>query len=172
MAAHRTYVRRFVAILQMTAVAAVPDLHGGLLEDLVVLQVLHQLQVTFIVGLLNLTHSGEHIRDAVEALLPGLLGHALVHGGPLLMLALGGGHQVLRGGADAAQFLEPELGMLLLIAGGLLEECGDLLKAVLPGLAGIISILVPGLALAGKCLPQVGFGLAAFQFHNKAPFKK
>ena len=88
------------------------------------------------------------------------------------MLALSGGHQVLRGGADAAQLLEPELGMLFLIAGGLLEECGDLLKAVLPGLAGIISILVPGLALAGKCLPQVGFGLAAFQFQNKAPFKK
>ena len=88
------------------------------------------------------------------------------------MLALSGGHQVLRGGADAAQFLEPELGMLLLIAGGLLEERSDLLKAVLPGLAGLISILVPGLALAGKCLPQVGFGLASFQFHNKAPFKK
>ena len=41
-------------------------------------------------GLLNLAHAGKHVSDAVEALFPGLLGHALVHRGPFLMLTLGG----------------------------------------------------------------------------------
>ena len=170
MVADGTYVGGLVAILQVPAVAAVPDLDGGLLEDLVVLQVLQQLQVALVVRLLDLTHGGEEVSDAVEALLAGLFCHALVHAGPLVVLAFGGGHQVLGGGADATQLLEPELGVLLLVAGGLLEERGDLLEAVLPGLAGVIGVLVSGLAFAGKCLPQVGFGLATLQFHCCAPF--
>ena len=79
MAAHGTYLGGLVAILQVAAVAAVPHLHGGLLEDLVVLQVLHQLQVPLVVGLLNLAHAGEHVSDAVEALFPGLLRKGGVH---------------------------------------------------------------------------------------------
>ena len=56
--------------------------------------------------------------------------------------------------------------MLLLVVGGLLEERSDLLKPVLAGLAGVVGVLVPGLALTGESFPQVGLGLAAFQFHE------
>ena len=115
--------------------------------------------------LLDGAHHLEQGGDAVEALLTSGLGHLLVHGGPLLVLAGGGRPQVFGGGADAAQLLEPHLGVLLLIVGGLLEDGGDLLIAVLLGLAGEVGVLVAGLALAGESGPQIGFGLASLEFH-------
>ena len=80
------------------------------------------------------------------------------------MLALGGGHQVLGGGADAAQLLEPQLGVLLLVVGGLLEERGDLLKPVLADLARVVGVLVPGLALTAESFQQVDLGHDAYTF--------
>ena len=82
------------------------------------------------------------------------------------MLAGSGGNQILLGGADAAQGLEPQLGVLLLIQSGLLEDGCDLLIAVLLGLAGEIVILVAGLRFSRECDPEIGFGLAAFEFHT------
>ena len=85
------------------------------------------------------------------------------------MLALGGGDQVLSGGADAAQSLEPELGVLLLVAGGLLEDGRDLLIALFAGLAGEVGVLVAGLGLPRERFPEIGFRLADLELHNMPP---
>ena len=101
-----------------------------------------------------------------EALLLGLLGEGGVHVGPLVVLALGCGEQVCGGVAQATQGLEPHLGVLLLVVGGLLEDHGDLLVAGLLCDACEIGVLVAGLGLAGERGSQILFSLAAFQFHN------
>ena len=95
--------------------------------------------------LLDFGYPLEQGGDVEEALLPGLLGHGGVHVGPLEVLAGGGGFQVLGGGADAAQQLKPDLGVLLLIGGGLLKELSNLDVALLLGLGGEVGVLVPGL---------------------------
>ena len=56
--------------------------------------------------------------------------------------------------------LVPELGMLLLVAGGLGEEGGNLLIAVLLRLRGIVLIFYTGLSLARKSSGKVLKGLA------------
>ena len=50
------------------------------------------------------------------------LRHLGVHLGPFLVLACSGSHQVLLSAADAVQGLEPQLGVLLLIQSGFLED--------------------------------------------------
>ena len=76
--------------------------------DLVVLQVLHQLAVPLVVGSQS-APTDEHVSDAVKPSSgPPRPACIEVHSS----CALGGGHQVLGGGADAAQLLEPQLGVL------------------------------------------------------------
>src|SRR5699024_7327963 len=107
--------------------------------------------------------------DLVKALLLRLGGHAGVHRGMLLILTGGGHLQAGQGIGDLAVFhqeLEPDLGMLLLIVGGIVENGRDLLVAFLFGLGCKIGILVAGLALACESFPQVFLGLAAFEFHH------
>ncbi|CAN4036508.1 TraG P-loop domain-containing protein, partial [Dysosmobacter welbionis] len=106
-----------------------------------------------------------------EALLLGGLRHLGVHLGPFLVLACSGSHQVLLSAADAVQGLEPQLGVLLLIQSGFLEDGRDLLVALFLGLAGKIVVLVPGLGLPGERDPQIGFRLAALQFHVSDSFQ-
>ena len=90
MAADGAHSGSLQTVLQMAAVAAVPDLDVGPLEDLAVGEVLGQLHVALLVALLDLAHSGEGVGQSVEALLPGGLGHLLIHLGPLFVLTLGG----------------------------------------------------------------------------------
>ena len=151
--------------LHMAAVAAEPHDLLALLEDLALLQVVQQLQIALLVGLLDLAHALELSGQGQEALLLGGAGHLGVHLGPLLVLASGGSRQVLLGGADAVQGLEPQLGVLLLIQRGLLEDGRDLLVALFLGLAGKIVVLVPCLRLSRERDPQIGLGLASLQFH-------
>ena len=158
--------------MDVAAVAALPHILVAALEDHALFQVLQQLQVALLVLLLNLAHALEQEGQLGKALLLGGLGHLLIHLGPLFVLAGGGGLQVGGGVADAAQLLEPQLRVLLLVAGGFGEDCGDLLEALLLGLAGKIGVLVAGHALTGKCFPEIGFRLAALQFHvNDLPSK-
>jgi len=117
--------------------------------------------------LLDLGNLGEQERDVVKALLLGLLGHGGIHVGPLVVLTLGGSLQVLRSGADAAQQLEPDLSVLLLVGSGLLKDLGDLHIAVLLRLGGKVGVLVAGLGLSGKSGPQVLLGLATLQFRHR-----
>ena len=123
----------------MAAVAAFPHLHLALGEDLLGLDVVQQGAVTFLMVFLNGGHTTELGGQLGEALGLGGTGKAFVHIRPLVVLAGGGSGQVLGGGADAVQLLEPQLGMLLLVLGGLQEEGGNLLKAVCRKRAAICS---------------------------------
>jgi len=64
------------------------------------------------------------------------------------------------------QQLEPQLGVLLLVAGSLGEDACDLLIPVLLGAGGLVRILGLALGFTGKRGHQVFFGLRAFQIHN------
>lgn len=74
------------------------------------------------------------------------------------------------GDGTAAQQLEPDLGMLLLVAGGLLKDGSQLLIAFLLGHAGKVGVLVACLALACKGFPQVFLGLGTLEFHTLFSF--
>ena len=89
-----------------------------------------------------------------------------IHVGPLVVFPLGGGLQVLLGGADAVQQFEPDLGVFLLVGSRLLKQLGDLDIAVLSGLRGKVVILGAGLGLPGKGGAQVLLGLASLQFRH------
>ena len=126
----------------VTAVAALPNLDLALGEDLGHLHVLQQGAIALLMVLL---HSGDETETGgqlMEALLLGGLGEAVIHIGPLVVLALGGGQQVLCGIAQQTQLLEPQLGVLLLVVGSLQEQSGDLLKALLLGNGCEIGILI------------------------------
>ena len=155
MGAHGADLGGLLAHVDVAAVAALPDHVPVPGEHQAALHIGQQLAVAVLVLLLDLGHFLKQEGDVVEALLLGLLGHGGVHVGPLVVLAGGGGLQVLGGGADAAQQLEPDLGVLLLVGGGLLEDLGDLDIAVLLGLGGEVGVLVAGLGLPGKGGPQV-----------------
>ena len=62
--------------------------------------------------------------------------------------------------------LEPDLGMLLLVAGGLLKDGSQLLIAFLLGHAGKVGVLVACLALACKRFHQIFLGFGTLQFHD------
>ena len=166
MGAHRAHLGGLLAHVDVAAVAALPDHVAIAGEHNAALHIGQQLPVALLMLLLDLGHFLEQEGDVVKALLLGLLGHGGVHIGPLIVLALGGSLQVLSGGADAVQQLEPNLSVLLLVGGSLLKNLGDLDIAVLLGLGGKVGVLVAGLGLAGKCGPQIGFGLASLQFRQ------
>ena len=70
----------------------------------------------------------------------------------------------------AVQALEPQLGVLLFVPSGFVEDIADLLIPVLARLGGIEGVLIAGLALSGEGGHQVGFGPAPFEFHTIVPF--
>ena len=80
---------------------------------------------------------------------------ALIHVGPLVVLAVCRCRKVLCGAADAAQLLEPHLRMLLLVVRGQQEQCCNLLEAFLLRLRSKVRILVSRLGLTGKCRLQI-----------------
>ena len=161
-----------VAYVDVTAVAADPDHLGIAGEYLLLLDVGQQSKVTLLVVLLNGGNAVKQECDVVKAFLAGDLGEFLVHLGPLVILTLGGCLQVLSGGAEESQLLEPQLCMLLLVLCSLGKECGDLLIAFLLGLACKIGILVSCFGFAGKCSQQIGFGSASLQFgHDNFSFQ-
>ena len=143
------------------AVAALPDLDLALGEDRLRLHVFQQRAVALLVVLLDGGHTAELRGQLREALGLGGDGEALVHVGPLVVLAVSGGGEVFGGAADPVQLLEPELGVLLLVLGGLEEERRDLLEALLLGLGGEIGVFVPGLGLAREGGLQVLLGLGS-----------
>ena len=96
-----------------------------------------------------------------EALLFSSFGEALVHVRPLVVLALGGVKEVLRRVADAVQFLEPHLGVFLLVFSGLGKERGDLLVALFFGHGSKVGVLVARLRFAGEGGFEVLFRLRA-----------
>ncbi len=169
-------VGSFGADDDVAAVAAFPHLYLALGEDLLGLDVVEQGTVTLFVVLLDGGHAAELGGQFGETLGFGGAGKAFVHIGPLVVLASGGSCQVLGCGADAVQLLEPQLGVLLLVLGGLQEEGGNLLEALLLGLRGEVCVLVAGFALAGEGGVQVllrlgaGIGIGGFRCYYTAPY--
>ena len=106
----------------------------------------------------------------MEAFLVGFLSHTLIHIRPLEVLALGCVSQVLSGAVQAAQMLEPQLGMLFLIICGSQEQSCNLLIALLFCLGCEVGILVASLRLPCECLPKIflgfGTGIGIFLFHR------
>ncbi len=164
MEADGTDVGGFSADDDVAAVAALPDANACLAEHLGCLDVAQQGTVALLVVLLDGCHATELFSQLVEAFLVGFAGKAVVHVGPLVVLALGSVQQVLGGGAYATQVLEPQLGVLLLVLGSLQEEGGNLLIAVLLGHGGVVGVLVAGHRLTGKGCLEVFLGAGASVF--------
>ena len=168
MGADRADLRSLGANHDVTAVAALPDLNLALLKDLLGLHVVQQGAVSLLMGLLNGSNASELGRKSRKALFLGLLGHTVIHIGPLEVLALSSMEKVLSGIAQLAQLLEPKLSVLLLVLGSLQEQLSDLLKAGLLCHGSKVGVLISCLGLACKGLPQVLFCLGSFIFvsHN------
>ena len=85
--------------------------------------------------LLDGSHAAHLGSNLCEALFLGLLCHAVVHVGPLVVFALGGSLQIASGILYGATFkvLEPHLGVLFLIGSCLFKDGSYLLEAVLLG---------------------------------------
>ena len=147
MVAYRADFGSLGAHNDMSAVAALPHLHLALGEDLLRLHIVQQCAVTLLVVLFDGGHATELGGQLMETLRLGGFGEAFVHVGPLVVFTVSGGCEVLGGAADAVQLLEPQLGMLLLVFGGLQEKGGNLLKTLLLGLGGEVGVLVPAYGL-------------------------
>jgi len=124
---------RFLALVDVTAVAAVPLDSFVALEDGAVLDPLQEPAVALLVLLLDLGYLLEQLGDLIEALLLGLFGHPAVHVCPLVVLALGCFQQVRGGVANEAKLFRPDLGVLLLVVRCLLEDGRDLVVALAAG---------------------------------------
>ena len=161
MVAGGTDLRGLLADDDVSAVAALPDLDLALGKDFGHLDVVEQRAVALLMVAFDLADQAEACGQLREALFFGGLGKAGVHIRPLVVLALGGGLQILRRVADALKLLEPELRVLLFVLGGLEEERGDLLKTLLFRNGREIGILVSGLRFAREGLHQIFLRLRA-----------
>ena len=145
----------------MTAVAAFPNLDFALLEHGSGLHVLEEGAVAFFVALFDSGNHAELVGESLEAFGLGGLREVFVHVGPFVVFTIGGGLQVGSGIADAFQFLEPQLGVFLLVVGGLQEQLGNLFVTFLLCAAGEVGVLVAGLGFACKGGLEVLFGLGS-----------
>ena len=169
MVADGAYFRSILADHDVTTVAALPDALIVAREDDTTLDVAHELLVALLVMLLDSTYHTELSSDLLEAFLLSFLSHTGIHVGPLVVLTGSSSLEVALRILDVTtlEILEPELSVLLLVVGCLLEDSSDLLVAVLAGLACEISILVASLALTCECFLQVLPCLCSFLIlHN------
>lgn len=178
-------LRSLLGLDDEAAVAALPPDLAVALEEVAVGQAAQQLQVAALVLGLDDRDHAEGGCDLGEALLVGYLGELAVEDIPLLVLALGGGKQVLGRRADgsggvagrdlhlaALEELEETLGVLLLLLGRLGEDARDLFVTLLLGLAREEDVAAARLALAGKCLQQILLGTCTLDalFHSFVVF--
>lgn len=114
------------------------------LEYLVRLDIVRQLFEALLVPLFDFSHQLEGGGNVLEALLPGGFGEVRIHFSPFVPLARGGVQQVVHGARHgiAVQALEPQLGVLLFVPSGFVEDIADLLIPVLARLGGIEGVLV------------------------------
>ena len=145
----------------VAAVAALPDLHLALFKDLGGLDIVQQSAVTLFVALLDGSNQTEFGSKIGEALRFGGFGKALIHIGPLVIFALGGMQQVLRGIFSSMQLLIPHSGVGLLVFRGFEEDFRHLFIALVLCDRGKIGILVARLGLSGKGGFQILLGLGA-----------
>src|SRR5574344_791975 len=105
MLANRANLRCFFADDEMSAVAALPHGFLALLKDCLHFHITEQCAVTLLVGLLNLGDLAELESESGKALLLCLLGKAVVHVCPLVILSVSCGGEILCGVAQCAQRL-------------------------------------------------------------------
>ena len=109
--------------------------------------------------------AGHGCCDFGKAFCFGYCGEGGIHCLPLILFTLGCMLQILECCADDAggqghgdlhlaafEEFEEALGVFLLLVCGLQEDGGDLLKAILLGLAGLVGIFVAGDGFSGKSL--------------------
>ena len=111
----------------VSAVTALPNGYTALLEYCLLLYVVQKCAVSLLVSLLDSSNSAELCSELGKALFLSVLGKAVVHIGPLVVLTLSGVKKVLGGIAKLAKCLEPKLCVLLLVLSGLKENCSVLL---------------------------------------------
>ena len=160
MSAYGADSRCFLAYHDMSAVAALPYLHGGLFEYLLCLHIVEQCTIALLVVLLHLCYHAEAGCQLGESFLFRGLCKACVHIRPLVVLAFGCLQQAVCGISNAVvQFLVPQFGMLFLVVSRFQEEGSNLLKSFFLRLACKISVLVACLRFACECNLQIFLGL-------------
>ncbi len=168
MSTYRANLWSSLAGAYIATVGALPDDGLACLEYLLLLNIGQENLVTLLMLLLNGTNSLKELGNLLKAFLTGNLGKLRVHGGPLVVLSLSSSLQVLLSSAYAIMDeLVPDLGMLLLILGSLLEDVLNLHIAVLLGLGCKILILGMSLGLTSKCSHEVFQSLSTLQIHKK-----
>ena len=159
----------------MTAVAALPHLHLTLGKDLGRFHIVQQSTIPLLVMLLHCGNQTETLGQLREAFFLSRLGKALVHVRPLVILSFCSGGQILGRVANALQFLEPQLGMLLLVFSRLQEQSSNLLKPLLLCYRGKVGVLIPCLGFSCKGFPQVllrlGAGILGALLHHAPSFQ-
>ena len=161
------YQTRPTLSVKRAAVGALPHLDARAAEDLAGLNARGELLVALLVGLLDGGDALEARGDFLEALLVRSLRERGIHTGPLVVLARGGIAQVGEGVGHlaAVQVLEPQLGMLGLVAGRLGKDAADLDVALLLGRLGVVAVLHGRLRLAGKRRLEVLARLRVLEVH-------
>jgi hypothetical protein len=174
MIADRADLRSLGADMNMSAVAAHPDLLAVLGEYLALLKIFEKLKIALFVGLLYGGYHAEFNCDLLEALGLGYVGKSGVHGGPLIIFAGGCGCQIFFGVVYAAvDVLIPHLGVFFFVSGGLVKNGCDLLKTVFARLTCVPVVLVAGHGFAGQSRAEIVVGLRSLEFcHNNYLLKK
>ena len=98
-----------------------------------------------------------------EALLVGGFGEAVVHVGPLVVLAACSRLEVFFGCPDAAQGLKPNRCVFFFTGSGFFKNRRNLLIAFFSGNAGKVRVLVARLRLSGKSRLQILLSLCSLQ---------
>ena len=134
---------------------------------------MQQCAVALLMVLFDLCNETEALRQFRESLFLGSLGKVLIHVGPFVIFAGGSGSQVGLCVADAGQFLEPKLRMLLFVFRRLQEQRCHLLIALFFCDGRKKGVLISRLRLARKCCAQICFGFCACIFvHDPVSFFK
>ena len=144
MVAYGADFRSLLADYDVAAVSALPDAVTVFREYFFLLYVAEKLAVTLFVSLLDGCYHAELGCDFLEAFFVGFLSHAVVHVGPLEVLACCGCLKIACCVLDVAtlKIFEPQFCVLFLVACSLLEDVCYLLVALFPCFRSKVGVLV------------------------------
>ena len=137
--------RRFRADNNVSAVTAFPDFDTAFFEYFGCFHIPEKSPVAFLMVLFNCSDPaefGSEFRKSFSLCGPR---KALVHIRPFIVFAVSGFSEILGSAADSVEFLQPQLGMLLLIVSCFEKQRGNLLEAVFFGPGSEIGVFVSGL---------------------------
>ena len=131
MCASRANLRSLGADNDVSAVAAFPNLYLALLEHFLGLDVLEKFAIALFLTLLDSSYEAELLCENMESFLISGLCETVIHICPLVVLSVCSLYKIVCCVADALEFLEPELCVLLLVVSCLEENLCNLLEAFL-----------------------------------------